>query len=181
MPIRPYLEFLPRIGDRVFIDASSVVTGRVEIGVDSSVWPHCSVRGDVHEIRIGERTNIQDGSVLHVTSPESYKPDGFALTVGNDVTVGHRVILHGCSIGDRVLVGMGTIIMDGATVQPNVIIGGGSLVSPGKTLESGGLYVGSPAKRIRDLRPEELDFLVYSAEHYVRLKDMHMNPALPLD
>lgn len=181
MPIRPYLEHLPRVGDRVFVDASSVVTGRVEIGVDSSVWPHCSVRGDVHAIRIGERTNIQDGSVLHVTSPQSYKPEGFPLTVGNEVTVGHRVILHGCTIGDRVLVGMGAIIMDGAVVESEVIIGAGSLVSPGKRLESGGLYVGSPVKRMRDLRPEELAFLAYSAEHYVRLKDLHMSPAVPLD
>ena len=180
MAIRSYLDYTPRLSARVFVDPSAVVTGRVKIGVDSSIWPHCSVRGDVHDILIGERTNIQDGSVLHCTSPESFKPNGFSLDVGSDVTVGHRVVLHGCTIADRVLIGMGAVIMDGATIESEVIIGGGSLVSPGKTLESGGLYVGSPAKRIRDLTREELDFLSYSAKHYVRLKDLHLNSSKPV-
>ncbi|MEX2366860.1 MAG: gamma carbonic anhydrase family protein [Pseudohongiellaceae bacterium] len=175
MTIRRYLEHTPNIADRVFIDDSAVVSGRVEIGVDSSIWPLTSVRGDVHEIKIGERTNIQDGSVLHVTSPESYGPEGFGLTIGNDVTVGHKAILHGCTIGNRVLIGMGAIVMDGAVIQDHVIVGGGALVSPGKTLESGGLYVGSPAKRVRELNQKELDFLDYSAAHYVRLKNQHLN------
>ena len=175
MTIRSYLEFTPQIGDRTFIDESAVVIGRVTLGSDSSVWPLTAIRGDVHDISIGDRTNIQDGSVLHCTSPESFKPDGFGLTIGDDVTVGHKAILHGCAIHDRVLIGMGAIVMDGVVIESDVIVGGGSVVSPGKTLESGGLYVGSPAKRARDLRQEELDFLRYSAKHYVKLKDLHIS------
>ncbi len=181
MTIRTYLEFTPKLADRAYVDESAVVIGQVTLGVDSSVWPLTVIRGDVHSISIGDRTNIQDGSVLHVTSPHSFPPDGFPLVIGNDVTVGHKVVLHGCTIGDRVLVGMGTVIMDGAIVEPDVIIGGGSVVTPGKTLTSGGLYVGSPVKRIRDLRQEELDFLVYSAEHYGKLKDMHLSTSKTLN
>lgn len=173
MTVRKYLENSPALAEGVFIDESAVVIGRVSIGENSSVWPLSVIRGDVHDIKIGSCTNIQDGSVLHITSPESYGPDGFGLTIGNDVTVGHRVVLHGCTIHDRVLVGMGAIIMDDAVIESDVIIGAGSIVSPGKILESGGLYVGSPAKRIRDLKPEELAFLTYSAGHYVKLKNLH--------
>jgi carbonic anhydrase/acetyltransferase-like protein (isoleucine patch superfamily) len=180
MSIRSYLEHIPVLADRVFVDESAVVIGRVRLGVDVSVWPLTVIRGDVHEISIGDRSNIQDGSVLHLTSPESYPPHGFPLRIGADVTVGHKAILHGCTIGDRVLVGMGAIIMDGAVVEPDVIIGGGSVVSPGKLLSSGGLYVGSPAKRVRDLRQEELDFLRYSAAHYVKLKDLHISSSTTL-
>ena len=113
--------------------------------------------------------------MLHATSPESFGPDGFALNIGCDVTIGHKAILHGCTIHDRVLIGMGAIIMDGAVVESDIILGGGSVVSPGKTLTSGGLYVGSPAQRVRDLRQEEIDFLLYSAKHYTKLKDLHLN------
>ncbi len=173
MAVRKYLESSPSLAEGVYIDESAVVIGRVTIGKDSSVWPLSAIRGDVQAISIGERTNIQDGSILHVTSPESYGPDGFELTIGNDVTVGHRAVLHGCSICDRALIGMGAIIMDGVVIETDVIVGAGSVVSPGKTLESGGLYVGSPAKRVRDLKQEELDFLVYSSAHYVKLKNLH--------
>jgi len=174
MSIRRFLNHQPVLGERVFIDASAVVIGRVRLGADVSVWPLTAIRGDVNDISLGARTNIQDGSVLHNTAPSSSPPNGFPLVVGNDVTVGHKVILHGCTIGDRVLVGMGSIVMDGAVVENDVIIGGGSVVTPGKVLTSGGLYVGSPARRVRDLRPEELDFLRYSAQHYVKLKDQHL-------
>ncbi len=173
MAMRKYLENSPSLAEGVYIDESAVVIGRVTFGKDSSVWPLSVIRGDVQEISIGERTNIQDGSILHVTSPESYGPDGFELTIGNDVTVGHRVVLHGCVIRDRALIGMGAIIMDGVVIETDVIVGAGSVVSPGKTLESGGLYVGSPAKRVRNLKQEELDFLVYSSAHYVKLKNLH--------
>ena len=175
MAIRSYMGFNPRIGDRAFVDSSAVVIGNVVLGVDSSVWPLAAIRGDVHSIRIGDRTNVQDGSVLHVTSPDSFGPDGFPLNVGSDVTVGHRAILHGCTIHDRVLIGMGAIVMDGAVIESDVVLGGGSVVSPGKTLTSGGLYVGSPAQRVRDLRQEEIDFLLDSASHYAKLKDLHLN------
>ncbi|MDC1436795.1 gamma carbonic anhydrase family protein [Gammaproteobacteria bacterium] len=175
MTVRKYLENSPSLAEGVFIDDSAVIIGRVSIGKDSSVWPLTAIRGDVQEISIGERSNIQDGSILHVTSPESYGPDGFELIIGNDVTVGHRVVLHGCVIHDRALIGMGAIIMDGVLIESDVIVGAGSVVSPGKTLESGGLYVGSPARRVRDLKQEELDFLVYSANHYVKLKNLHQD------
>ncbi len=173
MSIRNYLEFSPQIAESAFIDSSAIVIGRVSIGAESSVWPLAVIRGDVHDISIGERTNIQDGSVIHATSPDSSPPDGYATSIGNDVTIGHKAVLHGCTINDRVLVGMGAIVLDGAVVEADVIIGAGSLVSPGKTLEKGGLYVGSPAKRVRELKKSELDFLVYSAKHYARLKAGH--------
>jgi carbonic anhydrase/acetyltransferase-like protein (isoleucine patch superfamily) len=175
MAIRKYLENSPSLAEGVFIDETALVIGRVTIGKDSSVWPTSVIRGDVQEITIGERTNIQDGSILHVTAPGSYPPDGFELKIGNDVTVGHRVVLHGCSIQGRALIGMGAIIMDGAIIEPDVIVGAGSVVSPGKTLESGGLYVGSPARRARDLKQGDLDFLLYSSAHYVKLKNLHQN------
>jgi carbonic anhydrase/acetyltransferase-like protein (isoleucine patch superfamily) len=174
MTLRSYLHHVPALGANVFVDASAVVIGRVTLGDDVSVWPLVAIRGDVNDISIGARSNIQDGSVLHNTSPDSSPPNGFALRLGVDVTVGHKAILHGCTIGDRVLIGMGAIVMDGAIVQDDVIVGGGSVVSPGKVLESGGLYVGSPAKRVRDLKPQELEFLRYSAAHYVKLKNRHM-------
>ncbi len=174
MTLRSYLHHVPALGANVFVDASAVVIGRVTLGDDVSVWPLVAIRGDVNDISIGARSNIQDGSVLHNTSPDSSPPHGFPLVVGADVTVGHKAILHGCTIGDRVLIGMGAIVMDGAIVQSDVIVGGGSVVSPGKVLESGGLYVGSPAKRVRDLKPQELEFLKYSAAHYVKLKNRHM-------
>ncbi|MEY3659224.1 MAG: hypothetical protein RLZZ169_49 [Pseudomonadota bacterium] len=174
MTLRSYQQYRPTLGAGAFVDASAVVIGRVTLGEDASVWPLVVVRGDVNDIRIGARTNIQDGSVLHNTSPDSSPPHGFPLVVGDDVTVGHKAILHGCTIGNRVLVGMGAIVMDGAVVQDDVIVGGGSIVAPGKVLESGGLYVGAPAKRIRDLKPQELEFLRYSAGHYVKLKNRHV-------
>jgi len=175
MAVRKYLEFAPSLAEGAFVDDTAVVIARVNLGKHSSVWPLAVIRGDVHDINIGECTNIQDGSVLHATSPDSYGPDGFALTIGNDVTIGHRVILHGCTIHDRVLVGMGAIIMDSSIIESDVIVGAGSVVSPGKRLESGGLYVGSPAKRVRSLKQKELDFLIYSAAHYVKLKNLHQS------
>ena len=178
MTIRSFMEYTPSLAEGVFVDATALVLGRVTLAEDVSVWPMTVIRGDVHDITIGARTNIQDGSVLHNTSPESLPPDGFPLVVGEDVTVGHKVVLHGCRIGNRVLVGMGAVVLDGAVVEDEVMIGAGSVVSPGKTLSSGGLYLGSPAKRVRDLRPEELEFLRYSAGHYVKLKNRHLNSSV---
>ena len=123
------------------------------------MWPLTVIRGDMHRIRIGARTSIQDGSVLHITHAGPFNPDGYPLTIGDDVTVGHKVILHGCTIGNRVLVGMGAIVMDGAVVEDEVVIGAGSLVPPGKRLESGYLYVGSPVKQARPLSDKEKAYL----------------------
>ncbi|MGM0634165.1 MAG: gamma carbonic anhydrase family protein [Pseudomonadota bacterium] len=151
-----------------------MVTGDVVLGEDSSVWPMAVVRGDIHRIRIGARTSIQDGTVIHVTHAGPYNPDGFPTTVGDEVTVGHNVTLHGCTIEDRVLVGMGAVVLDGAVVESEVVIAAGALVPPGKRLESGHLYVGAPVKKARPLTEEERGFFSYSATSYVKLKDRHL-------
>lgn len=174
MTIRQFEGISPLIGEGVFIDHSAVVLGDVQIGDDSSVWPCTVIRGDVNRIRIGRATNIQDNSVLHVTHDGPYSPGGKDLVVGDDVTIGHRVILHACDIGDRCLIGMGAIIMDKAVLEPDVFLAAGTLVSPGKVLESGYLYRGSPAKQVRQLTDDEMANLKYSAEHYVRVKNRHM-------
>ena len=174
MAIRTYQQFTPQLGERVFVDASAVVLGDVEIGTDSSVWPLVVIRGDMHSIRIGERSSVQDGSVLHITHAGPFNPQGFPLNIGDEVNIGHNVTLHGCSLGNRILVGMGSIIMDGAVVQDEVVIGAGSLVPPGKVLESGYLYVGSPVKQARALTDKERSYFSYSAANYVRLKDQHL-------
>jgi carbonic anhydrase/acetyltransferase-like protein (isoleucine patch superfamily) len=172
--IRTYQQHIPKLGERVFVDATAVVLGDVELGDDSSVWPLTVIRGDMHRIRIGARSSIQDGSVLHITHAGPFNPDGYPLIIGDDVTVGHKVVLHGCTLGSRILVGMGSIVMDGAVVEDEVIIGAGSLVPPGKRLESGYLYVGSPVKQARPLTDKERSFFTYSAANYVRLKDLHL-------
>ena len=149
--LRPYKDTFPELGQRVMVDASSVVVGDVRIADDVGIWPLVAMRGDVHFIEIGARTNIQDGSVLHVTHKSSYNPEGNPLVIGEDVTVGHKVMLHGCTIGNRVLVGMGSIVLDGAVIENDVMIGAGSLIPPNKRLASGYLYLGSPVKQIRPL------------------------------
>jgi len=173
MTIRNYQNIQPRIGRNVYIDETALVIGDVTIGDDTSLWPMSVARGDVHRIVIGARTNIQDGSVLHVTSDNKFTPGGYPLQVGDDVTIGHGVILHACTIEDLVLVGMGSTVLDGAVVHSRVMIGAGSLVSPGKELESGYLYLGSPAKKIRALKDKELAYLEFSSRHYVELKNKH--------
>ncbi|WP_207060762.1 gamma carbonic anhydrase family protein [Motiliproteus sp. SC1-56] len=174
MKIRSYQGTSPRLGERVFVDPSAVVLGDVTLGDDTSVWPLVVIRGDMHRIRIGARTSVQDGSVLHITHAGPYNPDGFPLEIGDDVTIGHQAMLHGCTLGDRILVGMGAMVMDGAVVESEVIIGAGSLVPPGKTLKSGYLYVGRPAKQARPLTEKEREFFTYTAANYVRLKDKHL-------
>ncbi|WP_246335834.1 gamma carbonic anhydrase family protein [Azomonas macrocytogenes] len=165
---------VPQLGERVFVDVSAVVLGDVKLGNDTSVWPMAVIRGDMHRIHIGARCSIQDGSVLHITHAGPYKAEGFPLNLGDEVTVGHQVTLHGCTIGNRVLVGMGTIVLDGAVIEDEVVIGAGSLVPPGKTLASGYLYVGSPVKQVRPLTEKELAFFRYTASNYVKLKDRYL-------
>lgn len=170
--LRRFEDITPSVDPSAWVDATALVIGDVVIGPQSSVWPMTVIRGDVGSVRIGARSNIQDGSVLHVTHESPYAP-GRGLVVGDEVTVGHRVVLHACTVGDRVLVGMGSIIMDGAVVEPEVVIGAGTLVTPGKRLESGYLYVGSPVRRARPLNEQERAYLRYSAEHYVKVMDRH--------
>mgnify|MGYP002742002214 FL=1 len=166
MNLRPFRHILPQLGKRVYLDAAAVVIGDVVLADDVSVWPCAVVRGDVNHIRIGARSNIQDGSVLHVSGRTAAKPEGSPLIVGEDVTVGHRAVLHGCTIGNRVLIGMGAVVLDDAVIGDDVIIGAGSLVPPRKHLESGFLYTGSPAKAARELTAQERTFLVQSAANY---------------
>ncbi|WP_105652305.1 gamma carbonic anhydrase family protein [Cronobacter dublinensis] len=172
--LRPYKNTFPQTGQRVMVDSSSVVIGDVRMADDVGVWPLVVIRGDVNYVCVGARTNIQDGSVLHVTHKSSYNPDGNPLLIGEDVTVGHKVMLHGCIIGNRVLVGMGSIVLDGAIIEDDVMIGAGSLVPQNKRLESGYLYLGSPVKQIRSLKEAEREGLRYSANNYVKWKDEYL-------
>ena len=172
--LRSFQGISPQLGERVLIDPSAVVLGDVKLGDDVSVWPQVAIRGDMHSISVGSRTSIQDNSVLHITHAGPYNPDGYPLNIGSDVTIGHGAILHGCTVGDRVLVGMGAVVMDGAVVENNVVIAAGALVTPGKTLRSGYLYAGSPAREMRELSQGEMDYFVYSANNYVKLKDQHI-------
>jgi len=175
--IRPYRGITPTIGTNIYIDDSAVLVGDITLADDVSIWPLVAARGDVNTVSIGARTNIQDGSVLHVTRKSANNPEGNPLIIGEDVTVGHKCMLHGCQLGDRILVGMGAIIMDGVIVENDVFIGAGSLVPPNKTLVSGYLYVGNPVKQARPLKESEANFLKQSAVNYVELKDEYLNEA----
>ncbi len=172
--IRPWKGTTPVMGRRVYIDPASLVMGDVVLGDDSSVWPMAVVRGDMHRIRIGARTSVQDGCVLHITHASDFSPGGFPLIIGDDVTIGHRAILHGATLGSRILVGMGAIVMDGAVVEDEVIIAAGAVVTPGRRLESGHVYAGNPAKALRPLKDKERAFFPYTAGNYVKLKDEYL-------
>ena len=178
--LRPFKDLFPQKGDRVMIDSSSVVVGDVRMADDVSIWPLVAIRGDVNHVMIGSRTNIQDGSVLHVTHKSTHNPEGCPLIVGEDVTIGHKVMLHGCNIGNRVLVGMGSILLDGVIVEDDVMIGAGSLVPQNKRLESGYLYLGSPVKQIRPLNEAEIAGLQYSANNYVKWKDEYLDQEIQI-
>ena len=174
MAVRTYQNITPQIRSGAFVDPAALVIGDVFIGEDASLWPMSVARGDIQHIEIGARSNIQDGSILHVTHDSKYKPGGRALIIGEGVTVGHNVVLHACTVGDHCLIGIGSIILDGAVVHSRAMVGAGSLVTPGTELEGESLWVGRPAKRARALTSDELEYLEYSAAHYVKLKDRHM-------
>ncbi len=173
MALRPFNGVSPRVGENVFVDSSAVVIGDVTLAANVSIWPAVVIRGDVNSITVGEETNIQDGAVLHVTHRSTSNPEGYPLKIGKGVTVGHKVVLHGCTIGDLCLIGIGAIVMDGAVIEDLVMVGAGALVPPGKRLESGYLYVGSPVRPSRPLKDEEIAYLSYSKDGYVRLKAQH--------
>ena len=177
MTLRTYKSITPSLGENCYVDPSAVIAGDVVLGDDASIWPLVAARGDVNKIRIGARSNVQDGSVLHVTRKSAQNPEGFPLIIGEDVTVGHKCMLHGCELGSRILVGMGAIIMDGVVVEDDVFIGAGTLVPPNKRLESGYLYVGNPMQKKRPLKDSELAFLKQSAVNYVNLKDEYLEDA----
>ncbi len=172
--IRAFENIKPSIPDSCYIDPQASVIGDVVMDEDCSLWPMSVVRGDVNSIRIGRCTNIQDNAVLHVSHAGEFNPAGAALAIGDYVTVGHSVVLHACTIGHECLIGMGSIVMDDAVVEDRVMIGAASLVPPGKTLQSGYLYLGNPCKKVRALKPREVEYLRYSAEHYQRLMQRHI-------
>jgi len=171
MAIRPYRGIDPRLGPGAWVDETAQVIGRVELGADASVWPFVLIRGDVNDIRIGARSNVHDASIVHVSRPHPGNDAGWPTLIGEDVVIGHKVALHGCTIHDRVLVGIGSIVLDGVVVESDVIIGAGSVVTPGKRLESGFLYVGSPARRSRELTAQERARIPKMAADYVLLKN----------
>jgi carbonic anhydrase/acetyltransferase-like protein (isoleucine patch superfamily) len=175
MPLTAYLDTFPVLGERVFLHDSAQVIGDVILGEDSSIWCNAVLRGDVNHIRVGRASNIQDLTMCHVSHKTPEKPEGSPLLIGDHVTIGHSVILHGCSIGNECLIGMGSIIMDDVVVNDRVMVGAGSVVPPRKVLESGILYVGRPVRAIRPLTAEEIAYLRYSAEHYVRVKNNYLN------
>ncbi len=174
MPLSPYLDTYPALGEDTYLHDSAQVIGDVRIGRDCSIWCNAVVRGDVNRIVVGDYSNIQDLTMCHVSHRNAAKPDGSPLLIGSYVTVGHSAILHGCRIGDECLIGMGVIVMDDAVIENRVMVGAGSLVPPGRKLESGYLYVGRPAVQVRALTSDELAYLKYSAEHYVRVKNNYL-------
>ncbi len=173
MTVRDFENSTPRIAESAYVDPTALVVGDVTIAADASLWPMVVARGDVNSIVIGARTNIQDGTVLHVSHDSEFATGGFPLTIGADITVGHQAILHGCTVEDRCLIGMAATVMDGAILRSGVLLGAGSLVPPGQDLEGGYLWIGSPARKVRPLRDQEHAFLDYSARHYAELKDRH--------
>jgi len=167
--ISPYLHWHPNIDSTAFIADSAEIIGRVEIAEDANIWYQCVLRGDVHDIKIGARSNIQDHCVVHTSHNVS------PCVIGNDVTVGHRVILHGCEVEDGCLIGMGSILMDRSRIESGCLVAAGSLVPEGKVLRGGYLYTGSPARERRELTDDEKLFLQASAKHYVELAKTHMS------
>jgi carbonic anhydrase/acetyltransferase-like protein (isoleucine patch superfamily) len=171
--LRRFESSFPEIAEDTYIDDSAIIIGDVTIASLSSVWPMCVIRGDVNRIRIGAQSNIQDGSVLHVSHDSPHHPGGSPLIVGERVTVGHKALLHGCEVGDYCFIGMGSIILDGAVIEPQTMLGAASLVPQGKRLEGGYLWLGQPARRVRPLSAREKAVLVYNADHYVKLSRRH--------
>lgn len=161
--ILPYKNILPRIDQSAYIADNAVITGDVVIGEDSNIWFGCTLRGDVNNIRIGARTNIQDHTMIHVSS------FGHNTEIGDDVTVGHMALLHACKVGNGAFIGMKACIMDGAVVEDRAMVAAGALVTPGKIVPSGELWAGSPARFMRKLTAEDFKHMEWSAAHYVRL------------
>lgn len=165
----PFNSIRPSCAHDVYVADSAEVIGNVVLKEGVSVWPKAVIRGDVNKIRIGLNTNIQDGSILHVTHDGPYAPGGYPLTLENDVTVGHGVVLHGCHVGPLCLIGVRSVVLDGAQLEGELMLGAGSLVPPGKVLKKGWLYFGQPVRAIRKLTDQEIQQLRYSARHYVEL------------
>lgn len=183
MAIRSFKGKQPKLGNSVFVDESAIIIGDVTLEDDVSVWPTTVIRGDVESVYIDAGTNVQDGSVLHVSHAGPYNPQGYPLIIGKGVTIGHRAVVHACRVGNYCLIGIGAIVMDGAVLEDYIMLGAGALVPPGKKLGGGYLYVGMPAKPVRQLSEQEKAFLEYSYQHYIALKNEHIetgSPTIPL-
>jgi carbonic anhydrase/acetyltransferase-like protein (isoleucine patch superfamily) len=172
-PLRSYKGIAPTLGERVYIDPAASVIGDVVLGDDVSIWPSTVLRGDVNHIRVGARTSIQDGSIVHVAHAGPYGP-GFPCLIGEGVTIGHAAVVHACTIGDYCLIGMHASVLDGAVVQKYGFVGAGALIPPGKVVGERELWLGNPAKFVRLLSDRQIEQLYYSADHYVRLKDEYL-------
>ena len=176
--LRAYRGVLPTLGARVYVDPAATVIGAVTLDDDVSIWPGAVLRGDVERIRVGARSNVQDGAVLHVTHDGPYTPGGSPCIVGADVTIGHGAVIHACALGDCCLVGMHATVLDGAVINRHAFIGAGALVPPGKVVGEGELWIGNPARCVRRLDDKQIEALLYSARHYVKLKDEYLAAAL---
>ena len=175
MSIRRFEQHLPRLGARVWVDPAASVIGDVELGDDASVWPGTVIRGDVNHIRVGARTNVQDGTIIHVTHEGPFtRPGGFPTLIGADVTIGHAAVIHACVIEDTCLIGMHATVLDGAIVRRHGFVGAGAVIPPGKTVGEAELWLGNPARCVRRLSDREIESLHYSAQHYLRLKDRYL-------
>lgn len=169
MPIYAFQDVMPTIDSSAFIHPDAVIIGDVHIGPNSSVWPGVVIRGDVNFIRIGERTNIQDGSILHVTRPSEKHPNGIPLIIGHGITIGHQVSLHACHLMDGCMIGIGAIVLDQAIVEQQSMVGAGSLVAPRKCVHQKELWIGSPAQRLRTMSDKELNAIAATTQNYCNL------------
>ncbi|MFK2878028.1 gamma carbonic anhydrase family protein [Rhodanobacter hydrolyticus] len=169
MNLRSYKGIAPVLGERVYLDPAATVIGDVVLGDDVSVWPGAVLRGDVNHIRVGARSNIQDGAIVHVAHAGPYGP-GYPCLIGADVTIGHAAVVHACTIEDGCLIGMHASVLDGAVVKKHGFVGAGALIPPGKVVGERELWLGNPAKFVRVLSDAQVEQLMYSAAHYVRVK-----------
>ena len=168
--LRSYKGIAPVLGERVYVDPMATLIGDVVLGDDVSIWPGAVLRGDVNHIRVGARTNIQDGAIVHVAHAGPYGP-GYPCLIGADVTIGHAAVVHACTLEDGCLIGMHASVLDGAVVKKFGFVGAGAVVAPGKVVGERELWLGNPAKFVRVLGDAQVEQLLYSAAHYVRLKD----------
>ena len=174
--LRTFKGVAPILGERVFVDPAACVIGDVVLGDDVSIWPGTVLRGDVNHIRVGARTSIQDGSIVHVAHAGPYGP-GFPCLIGEGVTIGHAAVVHACTIGDYCLIGMHATVLDGAVVKKHGFVGAGAVIPPGKVVGERELWLGNPAKFVRLLSDRQIEHLHYSADHYVHLKDEYLASA----
>jgi carbonic anhydrase/acetyltransferase-like protein (isoleucine patch superfamily) len=163
----------PQVDPEAFVAPGARLIGDIEIGPEASIWYNCVLRGDVNRIRIGARTNIQDGSVIHVDSPKAGDAEGHATIIGADVLIGHLAMVHGCVLEDRAFVGLGSIVMDGCRIESDAMLAAGAMLTPGKTIPSGQLWAGRPAKYVRDLSEADLAGMRSGVAHYVELAKQH--------